>query len=165
MTLNQFVGKFNERAEAIGHEVRIKRLMSEGQRASSLFCSDDVAIVVGEKDRVTYCQVICGMQDDKMALGLCAYATALDIMTGRNVEVRNGWLKRLGLFDGKLAKAGKKGMHTMARDYDLSIVPHNPGDNLMSWFIKFVITPANMLLGVKNENIHDIAGGKPDHNG
>ena len=143
MTLNQFVEKFNERAEAIGHEVRIQRIMSEGQRASSLYCSADVAIVVGEKDKVTYCQVICGMQDDKMALGLCAYATALDIMTGRSVEVRNGWLKRLGLFDGKLAKAGKKGMQTMVREYDLSIVPHNPGDNLMSWFIKSEVKTQN----------------------
>jgi hypothetical protein len=155
MELAGFVERFNKRAEEIGHQVRIEKVMTEDSHASSLYCGSEVSIVAGERDNVTNCQVICGMQPDQSPLGLSAFATVLDVLTGCSSEVRKGWLERLGLFNGKVAKAGAAGTTTKARDYVLEIRPHNPGRNLMSWIIKPQKLLKNSRRSVANEDVHD----------
>jgi len=132
MNVEQFVAAFNQRAETIGHEVRITKTLVSGEKLTALYCNEDVSINCGPKADVTFCQIICGMEPTPALLGMTAYCTALDVLTGCSQEVRNGWLKRLHLFDRQLTPAGAE---TTARGWKLAVRLHNPARNIMSYFV------------------------------
>jgi len=163
MNLAEFRERYNKLAEEIGQEgqeVKIQGTLAEG-KATALSCGPGVSMVVGvgrdgeagpgpgnetlpgrtqrreaEMGEITYCQVICGMQEPSAPQGLTAFCLVLTALTGCKPDVRRGWLERLGLFDGRLGKAGAKGLATRARGWDLSVLPYNPGKLMMSYVIK-----------------------------
>lgn len=129
METTAFVAGFNARAEEIGHDLRIAS-WTPGERADVAKINERVSILFKDD----YAQVIAGADGASVADALVAYCTILDIMTGATKKARNGWLERLGLFDGGIRDGRPK--TTMARGWTLEFLPHNPGMRLFSMVIK-----------------------------
>ena len=137
MTVKEYMESFNKRAKEIGHELRITVITEEGKEATALVTTcAGVSMVVGKADDVIMAQIICSMEADALAHGICAMCTATDILMGVTETVRNGYLERLNLYNGGIA-SGKK-QRTIARGWELSAQPRNPGKKLFSFFIKKV---------------------------
>lgn len=132
MTTQEFCTAFNTRGAEIGHEVRIIKT-EEDKNASVLVCDEHVSIIAGTQDDVMAVQIICTLREDAVTNGLTAFCTAIDVLCQGDVTWRNGLLRRLHLFDGKL---GKDKSVTQARGWELSVCPQNPARNLMSYFLK-----------------------------
>ena len=129
MTIEMFAKAFNTRAEQIGHELRVESVIP-GEKAGVLKLNDRVSIICGEN----YAQVISRYDATSVADNLTAYCTCLDVLTGATPGTRNGWLKRLHLFDGGVADGKPK--RTEARGWVLELLPHNPSQCLYSMVVK-----------------------------
>lgn len=151
MDLTEFWERYNREAQDGNPEIMIQRAMEEG-RVNALYCGAEVSLVAGERDNLSYCQVICQRTEPGMLLGLQAFCFAVTALTGCTKAVRRGWLERMGLFNGKFST-------TRARGWELSMRLKDPGEKLASYIIKREKAPDIPRRGVTDERLCDSAGG------
>ena len=140
MDAREFMEKFNARCAEIGAKLRLSPMpdyeAKKGDRLTPLRLTPRVSCVYG----AGYAQIIAeGRAPAAVAEGLTAFCMALDTLMGVAEEVRNGYLRRLNLFNGRLAPSGAQ---TNARGFTLSVRPNNPSPGLVSYIISARSAPA-----------------------
>ena len=134
MDAREFMEKFNARCAEIGAELRLSPMpdyeAKKGDRLTPLRLTPRVSCVYGEG----HAQIIAEARAPvAIADGLTAFCAAIDVLLPVSTEVRNGYLRRLNLFNGRLAPSGAQ---TTARGYTLSVRPNNPSPGLVSYIIQ-----------------------------
>lgn len=134
METQEFMEKFNARCAEIGADIRLAPMPEyepkDGDRLTPLRITERVSCVYGEG----HAQIIAEARAPAaIADGLTAFCAAIDALLPVSTEVRNGYLRRLNLFNGRLSPSGAQ---TTARGYTLSVRPNNPSPGLVSYIIQ-----------------------------